>query len=33
MVMFARTYADQSERDYERLVRAIKKGDVPAENL
>ena len=30
---FARVYADQSERDYERLLNAIKKGDVPTANL
>ena len=33
VVMFARAYADQSERDHERLVRAIRKGNVPSENL
>lgn len=27
---FARTYADQSERDYDRLVEAIRKGELPA---
>ncbi|MGB5338648.1 MAG: DUF2252 family protein, partial [Gammaproteobacteria bacterium] len=30
---FARAYADQSELDYDRLLGAIKKGDVPAVNL
>jgi len=33
MVAFARAYADQSERDYDRLLGAIKQGDVPAVNL
>lgn len=33
IVAFARVYADQSERDYESLVRAIRDGDVPAASL
>jgi hypothetical protein len=33
VVMFARAYADQSERDCERLVRAIRKGEVSSESL
>jgi uncharacterized protein (DUF2252 family) len=33
IVAFARAYADQSERDYERLVGAIRDGDVPAAGL
>ncbi|NNJ94316.1 MAG: DUF2252 domain-containing protein [Halobacteria archaeon] len=33
IVAFARAYADQSERDYERLVGAIRDGDVAAASL
>jgi uncharacterized protein (DUF2252 family) len=33
IVAFARAYADQSERDYDRLLGAIEQGDVPAINL
>ena len=33
VVAFARAYADQSERDYDRLLGAIKQGDVPAVSL
>ena len=30
---FARAYADQAERDYARLLEAIRKGELPAEKL
>jgi uncharacterized protein (DUF2252 family) len=33
IVAFARAYAEQSERDYERLVSAIRDGTVPAVSL
>ena len=28
---FARSYADQAEKDYEAVVKAIKQGKIPAE--
>jgi hypothetical protein len=33
IVAFALAYADQSERDYDRLLGAIKQGGVPAVSL
>jgi hypothetical protein len=32
LVSFARDYADGAERDHERLVDAIHRGEVPAES-
>jgi hypothetical protein len=32
LVSFARDYADGAERDHERLVDAIRRGEVPAES-
>ncbi len=31
LARFAREYADQTERDHQRLVDAVERGDVPAQ--